>query len=196
MRSEIVRYLSKREASLTLAVILGVSAFILGILSLTAPHAFASHSASCSDTIAPPSGYCVTSDFHGTPVPVGTTVNVTAYTTDSTITRVRFIWNAPDGTTPFDEIDTTGSVAPSGATGFSSIHTVGIVGDWGVRAIFCTGSGSAPATCPANSAKSNDTEAIRATSFEGIPEFQLAAPLMGSITLALWMLLKRLKNKQ
>jgi len=192
-----VRYLNGREALLTLALLLAIPIISSSVSHV--PVAFAAHSASCSDSIAPPSGYCVTSDFHGTPVPVGTSVTVKAYTTDisgpSPVTRVRFIWHAPDGTTPFDEEVSTFTPLLSGTMRrFSNTHTVGITGDWGVQAIFCTGTLGTP--CPANQQKSNDTEAIRATSFEGIPEFQLAVPLMSSITLGLWMLLKRLKNKQ
>ncbi len=146
------------------------------------PPAAATHSSSCSPTIAPPSGYCVTSDFHGILVPLGTTVNVMAFTTDTSVTRVRFIWNAPDGTIPFDTIDTTPTTAPSGANRFDSINTVAIEGSWGVRAIFCTG--SIVSECDANHNKFNDTEALRATSFEGVPEFEAALPIITTLGFA------------
>ena len=87
------------------------------------------------------SGYAVDSNFHGVNVPPGSTVVVTAYTTDMTVDRVTFIWRYPDSGIAFGpEVDSS-AVAGDLYEGnpvntFSSTHTVSVVGDWGVQALF------------------------------------------------------------
>jgi len=121
-------------------------------------------------------GYAVTSDFHGIDVIIGNPVNVTALTLDSTINRITFKWNAPNGTegvwidtfTPL-LIDGTGTWN-NGTTATIryaySIHNPDSIGDWGVKVLFQGTNGKT---------KENMDEVvqIRATSFNAVPEVPL-----------------------
>lgn len=86
------------------------------------------------------SGYAVTSNYHGVPVPPGAEVTVTAMTTDPKVDTVTFVWK-----NPADQImrTVTKSVHSNG-TRFngklvyyaSDTFTPEAIGDWGVQAIF------------------------------------------------------------
>jgi len=123
-----------------------------------------------------PSGYRVTSDWHGIDTPLGTDVHVKAYTTDAGVTQVTFIWrNAAEEIVFGPEVVTTKSTDGEydGKTVYvfeAPIHAPDSIGDWGVQAIFQGPDGSARANC-------ENVVAIRATSFNVIPEI----PLLGSI---------------
>jgi len=121
-------------------------------------------------------GYAVTSDYHGIDLIVGTPVNVTALTLDSTITHVTFKWNAPNGTEGV-WIDTITPLLTDGTGTWNngttatiryaySIHNPDSIGDWGVKVLF---------QGPNGKTKENLDEVvqIRATSFNAVPEVPL-----------------------
>jgi len=119
-------------------------------------------------------GYAVTSDFHGIDVFLGTPVNVTALTLDSSIYQVTFKWNAPNGTEGvwidvFTPLITNGSKGTwnNGTEAIIhyawSVHAPDSLGDWGVKVLF---------QGPDGRTKENADEvvAIKATSFNAVPE--------------------------
>ena len=79
--------------------------------------------------------YSITSNWHGTKVPIGSTVTVTAVTTDSTIHSVIFIWKNATSNVIYTDV-----VAPLTRNGSlyvaASTHVVANVGGWSVKAIF------------------------------------------------------------
>jgi hypothetical protein len=123
-----------------------------------------------------PSGYRVTSDWHGIDTPLGTDVHVKAYTTDAGVTQVTFIWrNAAEEIKFGPDVVTTKSTDGTfdGKTVYvfeAPVHAPDSIGDWGVQAIFQGPGGSARANL-------QDVIAIRATSFNVIPEI----PLLGTV---------------
>jgi len=130
------------------------------------------------------SGYAVDSNYHGINVPPGANVIVTAYTTDSSVYQVTFLWKYPNGTVAFgpevDNTKTTEAQLYNGKTvyTFSSEHAPDEIGDWGVQALFQSPSGRTK----------EDIEyvvAIRATSFNVAPE----VPIIGTIGASAMMLL-------
>jgi hypothetical protein len=136
------------------------------------------------------SGYAITTNWHGIDVPPGSTIVATAGTTDLTVTKIRFLWHAPDGTDPFDETIniiplTTPAVPPNVPPELTnwaianpgvqylyaqSTHGATIEGDWGIQAFFLD-SGNI------QQGLGNSYVAIRAASFNAIPE----VPVIGSI---------------
>jgi len=121
-------------------------------------------------------GYAVTSDYHGTDVPIGNPVNVTALTLDPTIYQVVFKWNAPNGTEGV-WIDTVTPLMTDGTGTWNngttatihyaySIHNPDSLGDWGVKVLF---------QGPSGKTKENFDEVvkIKATSFNVVPEVPL-----------------------
>jgi len=131
-------------------------------------------------------GYAVTSDYHGINVIIGNPVNVTALTLDSTINRITFKWNAPNGTegvwidvwdSPLltDGIGTWNNGTIATIRYAYSIHNPDSVGDWGVKVLF---------QGPRGKTKENMDEVvqIRATSFNAVPEVPL-----GTIAIAIAM---------
>jgi hypothetical protein len=89
-----------------------------------------------------PSGYRVTSDWHGIDTPLGTEVHVKGYTTDTGVTQVTFIWrNAAEEIVFGPDVVTTKSTdgAIDGKTVYvfeAPVHAPDSIGDWGVQAIF------------------------------------------------------------
>jgi len=124
------------------------------------------------------SGYAVTSNYHGEIVPIGAVVTVTAGTTDPEVATVDFIWKDPSENIVRETLNVP--VYSNGSTWDGKLiyyandsYTPDIEGDWGVQAIFRDGTGNV---------KKNDKIAIRATSFNTIPEVPL-----GTITILLVM---------
>jgi len=122
------------------------------------------------------SGYAVTSNYHGDIVPVGETVIVTAGTTNPEVKTVDFIWRDPNENVVRETLNVP--VYQNGTTWDGKLiyyandsYTPNIVGEWGVQAIFRDGKGTE---------KKSDKIAIRATSFNTIPEVPL-----GTITIIL-----------
>ena len=128
------------------------------------------------------SGYYVTSDWHGIDTPLGTDVHVKAYTTDQGVTQVTFIWRNGAG----DEVygpDVVTTKSTDGEYGGLTVyvfeapaHAPDSIGDWGVQAIFQGPDGSARANC-------QNVIAIRATSFNVIPEIPLIGTAGASIAM-------------
>jgi hypothetical protein len=114
--------------------------------------------------------YSVTSNYHGVVTPVGANVIVTATTDDPTITQVTFIWRNGNGDLKFTDI-----VPISGGTAQSS-HQPDSIGDWGVQALF---------QGPEGKTKEGISlvVAIRATSFNVIPEIPLLGTAGASIAM-------------
>jgi hypothetical protein len=129
-----------------------------------------------------PSGYYVTSDWHGVDTPLGTDVHVKAYTTDEGVTQVTFIWRNGAGDEVYGpDVVTTKSTdgEHDGKTVYvfeAPVHAPDSIGDWGVQAIFQGPDGSARANC-------QNVIAIRATSFNVIPEIPLIGTAGASIAM-------------
>ena len=130
-----------------------------------------------------PSGYYVTSDWHGIDTPLGTDVHVTAYTTDEGVTQVTFIWRNGAGDEVYGpDVVTTRSTDGEygGKTVYvfeAPVHAPDSIGDWGVQALFQGPDGR-------DRANLEDVVAIRATSFNVIPEI----PLVGTAGAAIAMM--------
>jgi len=133
------------------------------------------------------SGYAVTTDFHGKEVLPGFLVTATAGTSDSIVKTVEFRWISPDGSVyaspivpvfgPYTTPDFPPGITltPEITSWITDPKNAGIevwyaqdaqipnaVGDWGVQAIFHdTGK---------IRGKNSDTIAVRATSFNVVPE--------------------------
>jgi hypothetical protein len=129
-----------------------------------------------------PSGYYVTSDWHGIDTPLGTEVHVKAYTTDAGVTQVTFIWrNAAEDIVYGPDVVTTKTTdgEHNGKTVYmfeAPVHAPDSIGDWGVQAIFQGPDESARANC-------QNVIAIRATSFNVIPEIPLIGTAGASIAM-------------
>jgi hypothetical protein len=121
------------------------------------------------------SGYGVTSNYHGIPVPSGAEVTVTAMTTDSKVDHVLFIWKNPAEQIVWTDIVyvfTNGTTYTNGKLIYyaESVHKPEALGDWGVQAIFMDLDGIW--RC-----HSRLIVARRATSFNVIPEI----PVIGTV---------------
>jgi len=154
------------------------------------------------------SGYAVTTNYHGKIVPIGLLVTAIAGTNDSTVKTVEFIWHFPNGTVcadipgipvfgpyktpkvppgvPEEIVDWAGLRDGSGDPGHfpqvdvwyaNNTQRPDVIGDWGVQAVFHDGVLSAHHI----RGKNSDTVAIRATSFNTVPEvpFGTIAILLG-----------------
>ena len=116
------------------------------------------------------SGYAVTTDWHGTDVPLGEPVTARAGTTDLSVETVWFRWLRPNGKEAW-----TVEVSWDGTSDTWIDQTVRVfvntqipeeVGDWGVQAIFSNSESHGRGPLPDSSEK----VAIRARSFFAIPE--------------------------
>jgi len=130
------------------------------------------------------SGYEVTSNWHGIDVPLGSTVIVTARTTDASVDQVTFLWKDPAEDLAFPpDVDNTpepdGMYDGKPVRKFTSTHVVNIIGDWGVQALFQDMSNG--------KTKEGIEHVVRtkATSFLMIPEI----PVIGTAGTAIAMLL-------
>jgi hypothetical protein len=141
------------------------------------------------------SGYYITSDWHGIDTPLGTDVHVKAYTTDVGVTYATFIWRnaAKDEVYGPDVVNTRSTDGEYGGKTVyvfeAPVHAPDSIGDWGVQVIF-----QGPTGQTVNSFV--DKIAIRATSFNVIPEIPLLGTVGASIAMigALGFKLKR-KNQ-
>lgn len=118
------------------------------------------------------SGYAVTTNYHGIPVPPGTPVTAIAGTTNLNVYEVKFRWLRPDKTeawldpvTEYVEEEWEGQTIRV----FNDTRTPDIEGDWGVQAIFYDGNGHGVGPVPEQPEK----VAIKATSFNVIPDFPI-----------------------
>jgi hypothetical protein len=121
------------------------------------------------------SGYRVTSDWHGIDTPLGSDVTANATTTDGSVVAVMFLWKDPEGGIQQNHTDNTPTVCGTydGKTVYcfeDTFNGVDIMGDWGVQALFIGPGGTVKEQV-------SDVIAIRATSFNVIPE----VPILGTI---------------
>ena len=145
------------------------------------------------------SGYAIWTDAHGVNIPVGVEVTATAGTTEyppgrlsnkPDVTAVRFRWMPPSSSGEPDIYDPPIVEDPKplsydGTTDYEgwpvytaeSKLTPNIMGDWGVQAWFYNTEG--------NLAGQSGVEAIRAVSFNTVPEI----PIVGTLGAAAAMLL-------
>lgn len=82
-----------------------------------------------------PADYGVTSNWHGVNTPIGSTVIVTALTTDSRVHKVTFLWRQPI-TSQIVYTDVVPATFNGTAYVATSTHVVLTAGDWGVQALF------------------------------------------------------------
>jgi hypothetical protein len=123
---------------------------------------------------APPPIYDVTSNWHGINTPIGSTIIVTAATTDNTVYNITFLWHQPvTNTTVFTDIV---PVSYNGTMYIAtSTHVILDIGDWGVQALFQSPTGTMKEGV-------NNVTAIRATSFNVIgPPNQVPEVPLGPI---------------
>jgi hypothetical protein len=124
------------------------------------------------------SGYYITTNYHGQEVPMGTLIIATAYTTDTRVDAVTFIWRQPDSSEAFRDSDVP--VVSNGTTfngnavykATSSYTPLIVDGDWGVQAIFLGDGGKTVLGLDVD-----DVIKIKATSFNTffvVPEFPIA----------------------
>lgn len=136
------------------------------------------------------SGYAVTTNRHGVDVPIGASVTAWAGTNDTQVQTVEFRWLRPDGSVfgnpnvpvfgpfvtpavpagvPQEIVDWANRYPGFSVLYASNTQTPDALGDWGVQAFFHD---------PTNSVRSlrgrnSDIIAIRATSFNAVPEMPL-----------------------
>jgi hypothetical protein len=145
------------------------------------------------------SGYAVTTDYHGEDVLPATLVTVTSGTTDTNVKNVTFVWMFPNTSIAIIDAEiivwtnTTCWTNSSGSFPIryaQSSYTPTVIGDWGVQAWFNGPGGHlhGPET---------DIIAIRATSFDVIPEIPVIGTA-GAVTAMLLSLglLRRKKKRQ
>lgn len=118
-----------------------------------------------------PSNYSVTSNYHGIDVPAGASVVVTASTTDATVYQVTFLWKNPGGNTVWTDVV---PINPDGTA--TSTHAPDEIGDWGVQALFQSPDGTTKQGV-------EEVIAIRATSFNVVPEVPLIGTAGASIAM-------------
>jgi hypothetical protein len=128
------------------------------------------------------SGYYVTNNYHGIDVSLGTTVTVTAMSTDSHVDYVKFIWKNAAGDVIYEDkvnVYTNGTKYNGKLIRYAnSTHTPNSLGDWGVQAKFYDKNGG----CYGG----HDTRlATKATSFNVVPE----VPILGTAGVAAAMVL-------
>jgi len=120
------------------------------------------------------SGYAVTNNYHGIPVPSGAAVTVTAMTTDSRVAEVTFIWKNPADQpvrTVTKPVYTNGTTFNGKLVRYATdTYEPEAIGDWGVKAIFKDVRHFIIWTC-------TKIVARRATSFNVIPEI----PVIGTV---------------
>jgi hypothetical protein len=133
-------------------------------------------------------GYAITSNYHGIDIPPGTPVTITAGTLDHSITQVTFRWHFPNGTAAWT--DTVVPVYSNGTQGTWNNGTVKdilyaqdtqiptVMGDWGVQAFFQDATGRTKSDV-------DDVVAIKATSFNVIPEIALIGTAGAAIAMLL-----------
>lgn len=126
-------------------------------------------------------GYAITSNYHGIDVPPGSSVVVTAMTTDQSVYQVTFLWKDPTGQEADREavipLFTNGTLYNGKLIHYAiSENIVNTIGDWGVQALFQAHDGTT---------KQGITEVvkIRATSFNVIPEVPLIGTAGASIAM-------------
>jgi len=133
------------------------------------------------------SGYAITTDYHGIDVPIGTLVTVTAGTTDTNVENVTFVWRYPDKTVAFTDPEVvvwSNSTTWTNSSGTyiiyyaQSSYTPDVIGDWGVQALF---------NGPGGHLRGQDSDiiAIRATSFNVIPEISIVGTAGAAIAMLL-----------
>ncbi|RLI46165.1 hypothetical protein DRO69_03665 [Candidatus Bathyarchaeota archaeon] len=120
-------------------------------------------------------GYAVTSNYHGSDIPLGTSVTVTAGTLDPNVVTITFRWHRPpDGNGPVAWEDII-PVWQNGTKGqwnngnwaliwyAENTHTLDEVGEWGIQAFFQDSEGNNRAEVP-------QVVKIKATSLNAVPE--------------------------
>ena len=156
------------------------------------------------------SGYAATTNWHGDPVPIGESVTVWAGTTDTKVVEVLFRWRHPDDsvsaevTVTIDGPYTTPTVpagVPQEITNWANDHPgVSVyyasntqlpdeLGDWGVTAFFIGPGGTTKADI-------DETIAIRATSFEVVPEVAIVGTAGAAVAMLLGLGLFHRKNSK
>jgi hypothetical protein len=115
------------------------------------------------------SNYTVTSNFHGYEAPPGTTIIVTASTSDTSVEEVMFRWRDASGTLQWENVV---PISRESAVMLSAedSYAPDSIGDWGVQALFIGADGK-------TKQQVEDVIAIRATSLNVVPEI----PVLGTI---------------
>jgi hypothetical protein len=139
-------------------------------------------------------GYEIVTNWHGVDIPPGTEVAATAMTTDASVTRVTFLWKNPAGTTTFNDPDVP--VFQNGTTWDGkliyyaiSTYTPEALGDWGIQALFQDSRGHTIQGVA-------DVVAIRARSFNVIPEVPLLGTLGASLAMVAGLAYKTKRKHQ
>ena len=128
------------------------------------------------------SGYAVTTNYQGENVPLGTLVTATAGTTDQEVTHVIFRWMYPNGTDAY--VSPEVAVWQNGTTHEDKLvwyatnqYTINVLGDWGVQSLFYAPGGLLRGE--------SGITAIRATSFNAVPEIAIIGTAGAAIAMLL-----------
>ena len=139
------------------------------------------------------SGYAVTNNYHGIDVPSGTSVTVTAMTTDKSVDVVTFIWKNPAGQIVFTEtkqVWTNGTTYNDKLVRYAqSTFEPNAIGDWGVQAKFLDVHRFCIWTW-------TERVARRATSFNVIPEVPIIGTAGASVAMVLGFTYKTRKKPE
>jgi hypothetical protein len=134
-------------------------------------------------------GYEIITNYHGVDVMVGTPVTAIAMTIDPAVTQVTFLWKNPGSATMYTDVvpvytnGTTGSGSVKG-TSYTDVlvkfanatEIPDEIGDWGVQALFQDSGGKTIEGV-------ENVLAIRARSFNVIPEIPVIGTLGASIAM-------------
>jgi hypothetical protein len=139
-------------------------------------------------------GYEIITNWHGVDVPPGTEVIATAMTTDASVTHVTFLWKNPSNITNYIDPDvpvyTTGTMWDGKLIYYAnSTYTPTDLGDWGVQALF---QDSIDRTIQ----DVTNVVAIRARSFNVIPEIPIIGTVGASIAMLLGLAYKTKRKPQ
>ena len=144
------------------------------------------------------SGYAVTTNYHGKDVLPGTLITATAGTTYLNVLNVTFVWKFPNETIAFIDPEIvvwSNSTEWTNSSGSFTIYyaqssyKLTVLGDWGVQAFFNGPEGHIHG-------QGTDIIAIRATSFNVIPEIAVAGTAGAAIAMLLGLGLFRTRRKK
>jgi hypothetical protein len=161
----------------------------LFVLTLVLACGLAAVAYASSPPITLTDGYEIITNYQGVDIPPGTPVTATAMTIDPSVTQVTFLWKNPGGGTVFTDVVTvfTNGTLGSGhvnGTPYTDVlvrfaeatQTPNAIGDWGVQALFQDSSGKTIEGV-------ENVVAIRARSFNVIPELPIIGTLGASIAM-------------
>ena len=164
---------------------------ILSVLALALTFTLVALAYASSPPITLNDGYEIITNYQGVDIPPGTPVTATAMTINPSVTQVTFLWKNPGNATMFTDVvpvytnGTLGSGKVKGTpytnvpVSFAEATQIpNAIGDWGVQALFQDSGGQTIEGV-------TNVVAIRARSFNVIPEIPIIGTLGASIAMLL-----------